>query len=791
MRKLQLSILLVLVLVWNFVIAQGTGFIALNGRQFLDKTGAPFFPMVMNYHVNIVHDQGTNPQYKVIRSADYGTQKCVLEGGYSFANCENSLRDDFARISQMGFNTVRITGDLAPYRNNYGMLGFWKWSSIYDFGTGPGTFCDAGRKYFYLSPPYTNAACQTYFNLIGNLMDIADQYDMKVIFLASEASGCYDNQGSEVCFPDRGSSLTDAMDYASYLSELAKVLKDKPALLAYDLYNEPIWEVWQTGRNMDKDKKTICEYVGLWYDAVKAQDPNHLITLGGWDFSDVFNWDTGVMKLDFVSIHIYPGPDENGNLANSPILKEAIINQFHWFTEELGKPWIIGETGFSATDESCLANVIWGDESDQENYLTEILPAVRDCGGSGFSWWLFQEIHWYCVENTICTPTCSYCRVCDSFDPWSVVGDKNQNYFGLQKYSDPDPSTGLYSSSDLKSAAQVSIDFDESNGVPTLAPCDAPTSFYYDPNHFSTLNTNTSSYLTGRIEDQDGNAISNAAILAQNYLYTDLKDPSIPYDDEPIFSWVHTYTNHNTTGNNFTIIPYSPFNPNDLRIVYIKASSVGASKVELGNWNSVVAMNSNLGTLSLNKINFDYDSEIDNIVISTSSLKTNYQAWNTLKLTNTTINTGVTSELVARNEIIIMPNFNAEYGSDVHIYLDETFVDCDDYTGFLRITGPDAGNSQGYLSSQQNQIKLQFQEPTFKFYIQPNPSSGKYKIIIDSEINFKTRNVVIRNTIGEEVMKEEFAGFEFEIDLSNFINGIYFLELFNGEQQFNEKLIKN
>ncbi|MBL0341679.1 MAG: hypothetical protein IPP71_12500 [Bacteroidetes bacterium] len=114
-----------MILLWKITFAQGTGFITLNGRQFHDKTGAPFFPMVMNYHVNIVHDQqGPNPQYKVVRSLDYGTDKCSLEGGYSFADCENSLIDDFARISQMGFNTVRIIGDLSPFRRGNGFLDF-------------------------------------------------------------------------------------------------------------------------------------------------------------------------------------------------------------------------------------------------------------------------------------------------------------------------------------------------------------------------------------------------------------------------------------------------------------------------------------------------------------------------------------------------------------------------------------------------------------------------------------------------------------------------------------------
>ena len=351
--------------------------------------------------------------------------------------------------------------------------------------------------------------------------------------------------------------------------------------------------------------------------------------------------------------------------------------------------------------------------------------------------------------------------------------------------------TGQYSQADLKSAAQVSIDFDEGNGLPTLSPCDAPTSFYYDPSQFSTLNTNTSSYLTGRIEDQDGKAIKNAAILALNWLYTVDLTPGFPGGEKHIHSWVHTFTNDNTVGNNFTIIPYTPFNPNDPRIVYIKATAVGASKVELGTWGSDVAMNSNLVTIVLDKINFDYDSEIDNITISASSLKKNYSGWNSLNVTNSTINSGVTSELVARHEININPSFNAELGSDVHIYLDETFAECIDYTGFLRTFNPESENSQGYLSSNQQQIKLSFQRSISKLNINPNPSSGNYSVKIDSEIDIKTMNLIIRNTLGEEMMKKEFAGFEYEIDLSNFINGIYFLELFNNEQKFNEILVKN
>jgi hypothetical protein len=123
--------------------------------------------------------------------------------------------------------------------------------------------------------------------------------------------------------------------------------------------------------------------------------------------------------------------------------------------------------------------------------------------------------------------------------------------------------------------------------------------------------------------------------------------------------------------------------------------------------------------------------------------------------------------------------------------LDETFADCNDYNGFLRVTKPVTIVSNDNNLSNQHQLKLVFKKTISNIEIGPNPSSGRYRIIIDSAIEIKNMNLVIRNTIGQVLLKKEFDGFEYEIDLSDFINGIYFLELFVDEQKFNEKLIKN
>ena len=274
MKKVCLFIMVLSIACCYISIGQGTGYVTLKGRQFYDTAGLPFFPMVMNYHVELTHDNPNNPQYKIIRSTIYGTAGCVLEGGYTFNDCETSLAQDFAKMKQMGFNTIRLVGALSPNRNDNGALGFHTLSgSFSDLSNNPSSFCN-NKQTIGLDAPYTNADAQLFFNLVKHFMDVADSSNMKVILLCADGSGSYtDGLGNIVYYPDRGSSLTDAQDYAAFLHQLALAINSKPALLAYDLYNEPNYSWYLPGRNMDKNKQTVCDYFTLWYDALKPQTP--------------------------------------------------------------------------------------------------------------------------------------------------------------------------------------------------------------------------------------------------------------------------------------------------------------------------------------------------------------------------------------------------------------------------------------------------------------------------------------------------------------------------------------
>ncbi|MBK7083929.1 MAG: cellulase family glycosylhydrolase [Flavobacteriales bacterium] len=89
------------------------------------------------------------------------------------------------------------------------------------------------------------------------------------------------------------------------LNEILQEFGDRfnvhPALMAYDLYNEPAYFDYT-----DHTKQWICEKVASVYDELKAADPNHLITVGGISVVEVFEWDPTILKLDFWSPHLYP-----------------------------------------------------------------------------------------------------------------------------------------------------------------------------------------------------------------------------------------------------------------------------------------------------------------------------------------------------------------------------------------------------------------------------------------------------------------------------------------------------
>ena len=212
--------------------------------------------------------------------------------------------------------------------------------------------------------------------------------------------------------PDNNLATEEINDYTEYLSFLASQLKNYTSLMAYDLINEPggLYKI-----NTKITKFDVCNMTKQWYNAIKDNDSNHLVTMGAGDVGDEGqNWDVSVMKLDFISPHVYPNENdyETAGSPNGYSRVEAYERwkaQVYWISNNMTMPWLIGETGFSALDDishaggctDCCVNTNpactyafppyeFGTEQEQKTFAINSQKYVWDCGGNGYSYWIYQ-----------------------------------------------------------------------------------------------------------------------------------------------------------------------------------------------------------------------------------------------------------------------------------------------------------------------------------------------------------------------------------------------------------------
>lgn len=799
MKHLQKLTLLILIAFTT--LTANAQYVTLSGKQFMDVDGVtPFFPLVMNYRSKIIYNSSAPGVYKLIRDRQFGSTDCLLEptSRYTWINSELSIEDDFEKIKLMGFNTIRLL--LAPSRKNSNdNLGGFTFELVEFNTTGTGEtggMCNSPRSQFSIGPSdYTSIGgdAQTYFSLVAHALDVAQSHNIKVILLCADHSGEYTlSDGTKTGYPEMGSSDTDAADYASYLSALAAVIKNKPALIAYDLYNEPNFSI-DFHHLVDKKDK-ICEYVSTWYNALKTVDPNHLITIGGTDHGDVLGWDSGVMKLDFVSMHIYPYPGQFV-AANSPVQIERIENLIKWCSNALQKPWIIGETGFPSSSESCLQPYIWGDNATMSNYHSAILNASRDCGASGFSWWGFQDVHYYCVPDAVCNPSCTYCDNWDGycgmdldatsptyeqFTPASLGGAISNiagNYYGMLSYGDPDASTGLYPASVDK---QPAVNYNSTFLQSSAGSCPV-SSFYFNPFQHPENPVGASGQPTtihGNIKDQNGQPIKDAMIFG----YTPVNTSAVGDINTDLH---YTFTDAN---GDFTIIPldYKPLElPNDNNITDLKISAVACGRTYRNEPDVIDGEN-----FVLERMKLDYDANVNSVTVMGGSTQY-FQGWETLTASNVIIQATATSEFKARNEVNVQSEFHAATGSEVHIYCAETFAECPSFSDFRRsTTSPSVTNEE--TNSTKSEIEMHFRKKNIlDFSIEPNPNNGKFNITLSEsagEMNVKAF-LNIYSVVGNQVYSGAVTSAISTIDLSAFAKGIYYVVLKTENKTTNKKII--
>ncbi|WP_341904741.1 T9SS type A sorting domain-containing protein [Fluviicola taffensis] len=327
--------------------AQSNEYVSIKGKKF-ELNAQPFFPLTINYAVDIVHDNSNN----LFIAPHNGYRDPIGYSGTNQAQCFQSVLNDFITIKNLGFNSIRLVG-----------LGFGAAKPWYE--TNNSTYpaivsYDINLNNALMTP--TNAPYTELFGLIQQVLDAAEQADIKVELLVGSKDFDYDP-----ILPL----------YTSYLASVATHFADNATLFAYDFFNEPLYFA-----SPSNNKTQVCEIVKSWNNAIKNHC-NQLTTIGLGTSSEVFKWDPGMLNLDFLSFHLYT------QFTSS---LDDVKRQIKWIGETSKIPWVIGETGFSASDDPNLPGM--GTLAFQKTFAKTTMEMVRDCGGAGYSWWQYADIGW-------------------------------------------------------------------------------------------------------------------------------------------------------------------------------------------------------------------------------------------------------------------------------------------------------------------------------------------------------------------------------------------------------------
>ncbi|HKR04756.1 MAG TPA: T9SS type A sorting domain-containing protein [Bacteroidia bacterium] len=748
-------------------------YFTIKGKQFYDGNDDPFYPVIMNYSPRLTYNTyppSVPAELDFHPHSNYGSTI-----GFENPNGPLAVFYDFQEIYSLGFNTVRLGAGLKRYN---AAIDSTPCDGII---SGPlftiDWFLDMNgdnNECFAIQPPYSsdssvNLNMSLYLQKLNDLIALADSAGLKVILLTADGYGLFQDQAA-------------VDDYQAFLEVLTDYFKTNTTIMAYDLDNEPGYKDDDNGIYF-RPKSDVCSFTDQLYDAIKQVDPHHLITIG---HGNVFNWDPEIMKTDFVCFHFYPNPDFlvdfaiNNLSTDQPGVMERGINrmlgQIYWATNHIQRPWILEETGFTSrsTNGDWLCFGMFGDYTDLSNYLSSFLPYVKNCI-SGFAWWGFQD-DFPESPPTPCDPYLS------SSDSW------RQRFWGLIKSGDPDSTTGSYTTPVMLEKQPACSTFAAFDWNTTPSACTMPPN-YDDPFLYASV-YNTSLYhrVYGYIKDDNQHPIENALVRARNYIRTDI-DPlgQIIYVNQ----WIYTYTN---SIGHFEIVPYTNVATSIPTISTIEGTAASSKRFQMGgSWPyppiQITTNAGDIGNINIDKIHFDYNLTVNNVTVASGNTR-NFRGWNSITVNNTSIYG--TSNIRARQEININHEFHADTSSEVHIFTDETFHNCDNFSSFTRIAALNGqGSSEGELPGA---IELTFKErkdKPFNVSIIPNPNKGIFTVDLGSNTFSTQIKIEIKNPIGESLKKMTTLDNNFTVDLSAAPKGIYFVEINSEIGSATKKIIIN
>ncbi len=156
--------------------------------------------------------------------------------------------------------------------------------------------------------------------------------------------------------------------WQSYTKGLLRHLADLPALWAYDFFNEPLY----FDPEPERDKMDAARLVSKWRHWVRQYAPHQLFTIATAEPIEVFEWDPALLPVDFIEMHTY-----------HPL---RVFSEMWWYSHYCGKPWIVGETGLPADNDSVPWDWQW-------QFLYRTFERAKYLGAIGYGWWEFQDCH--------------------------------------------------------------------------------------------------------------------------------------------------------------------------------------------------------------------------------------------------------------------------------------------------------------------------------------------------------------------------------------------------------------
>ena len=281
--------------------------VSTNGKSFVcEPSGTVFVPWGFNYD----HDEAG----RLIE--DYWETEW------------SKVEEDFREMKQLGANVVRIHLQFGQFMVSEGQ-------------------------------PNSNALA-----LFEKLLRLAERTGLH---LDVTGLGCYHKKDVPPWYDELNEERRWASQ-ANFWRAVARVGHGSPAIFCYDLMNEPVaphkegvgkdwlgppfagkhFVQWISREGKGRERPAIAKaWIRQLTSAIRAEDPDHLITVGLVDWSlprpgldSAFHPEVIAPELDFLSVHIYP---ESGKV-------EAAIETLKAFN--VGKPVIIEETFFlSCTPE--------------------------------------------------------------------------------------------------------------------------------------------------------------------------------------------------------------------------------------------------------------------------------------------------------------------------------------------------------------------------------------------------------------------------------------------------------